>query len=333
MKKLNVLSLFDGLSCGQIALERVKIPIKKYFASEIDKYAIAVTQENYSNTIQLGDITKIKVKDLPEIDLLMGGFPCQDLSIAKKDRKGLKGKRSGLFYEMIKLHKKLKPKWFLYENVASMSKENKKIITDTLKKIDKKTYCIEINSSLLSAQNRKRLYWTNIQGVDQPKDKGILLKDILEKNVAEKYYLREKNDNYKSKVIMPDKSYCIEANYYKGTNIKNYFKRKKRQIITNINSAQSGRVYSTDGKSTTLNANGGGQGAKTGLYKEINRIRRLTPIECERLQTVPDNYTLSPHPVYKNKLMSDTQRYKMLGNGFTVDVIAHILKGIKNEIK
>ena len=175
MKLLRVLSLFDGISSGQVALERAEIPVEVYYASEIDKYAIQVTQKNYPNTIQLGDVTKIDFTQfIGKIDLLIGGSPCQDLSIAGA-RKGLSGERSGLFYKFVEALKVIKPKYFLLENNASMSNDNKEIISELLG-----VEPIMINSALVSAQNRKRLYWTNIPNVEQPKDKNILLQDILE---------------------------------------------------------------------------------------------------------------------------------------------------------
>jgi len=344
---VNVLSLFDGMSGAQLALNKAGIKHNNYYASEIDKFAMAVTQFRFPETIQLGDVSKINISDLPEIDLIIAGFPCTDLSIAKKDRKGLQGERSGLFREAVRLLKQIKPKWFLFENVASMSKKDRAIITDILDV--EPTF---INSALVSAQSRKRLYWTNIQDVEQPKDKCILLKDILEP-------LADVDDRMvvKQQVLKPVRTGAVGKGF------------------------QSDRVYSGEGKSVSLSANGGGMGARTGLYAVAQRgrylnergngvdikgagadtkqrmetsfseksnaitsaqkdsmlldvnddeyvIRKLTPIECERLQTVPDNYTLVPHPVYKDKMMSNTQRYKMLGNGFTIDVIAHILKGV-----
>lgn len=175
---MNILSLFDGISCGHVALERAGIKVDKYYAREIDKYAIQVTQKNYPDTIQLGDINDFEKWDLPQIDMIIGGSPCQDLSIAKKGRKGLDGERSGLFWRYVDCLKKFKPKWFLLENVASMPKEAKQLISETLG-----VEPIMINSALVSAQQRKRLYWTNIPGITQPEDKAILLKDVLESGV------------------------------------------------------------------------------------------------------------------------------------------------------
>lgn len=363
---MKVLSLFDGISCARVALERVGIPVESYFASEVDKYAIQISQKNYPDIIQLGDVKNfdnnkgIFIKEsklIEKIDLLIGGSPCQDLSIAKKNRKGLDGERSGLFWEYVRILKAVKPKYFILENVNSMPKEAKEIITEALG-----VEPIMINASLVSAQNRKRLFWTNIPNVTQPEDRGILLKDILENGDSDRL-----------------KSYCIDANYAKGANWKQYIEKGRRQLIRigSLNSGGQGdRIYSPNGKSVGLSALGGGRGAKTGLYaialtetrteeakklrsehmkktgkdfsprraKELvprkdekantittgvtkesliltnTQIRKLTPIECERLQGLPDNYT---------ERISNSQRYKCLGNAFNVDVVAHILSFIK----
>jgi len=309
---LNVLSLFDGISCGRVALERAGIKVDTYYASEIDKYAIKITQKNYPDTVQLGDVNNIDFTQfIGKIDLLLGGSPCQDLSIAKQNRQGLKGKRSKLFWKYVEVLNIVKPKWFIFENVASMKKADKDIITKELG-----VEPIMIDSALVSAQQRKRLYWTNIPEIEQPEDEHIYLQDILESGYTDRL-----------------KSYCIDANYFKGTNLKQYLEKKRRQIVFEkpfkvgqFNSGgQDDRVYAIEGKSVTLSANGGGRGTKTGLYY-VNLpngqyiIRKLTPIECERLQTLPDNYTEG---------ISNTQRYKCIGNGWTVDVIVHILKYIK----
>lgn len=309
---INVFSACDGISCGQKALENLGIKINKYYASEIDKYAIQIAQKNYPNTIQLGDIREIDISKLDKIDLLLGGTPCQDLSIAGS-RKGLNGSRSCLFFEYVRLLKELKPKYFLFENVASMKLTDKNIISEHLG-----VEPILINSALVSAQNRKRLYWTNIPNVTQPDNKNILLKDILESGLAPQ-----------------NKSYALTETYYKGA-FSDMVKKHTRTMVAEpirlghlqgLSNAQANRVYSIEGKSVCLNANSGGGGAKTGLYKidlpdGTYYIRKLTPIECERLQTLPDNYTEG---------VSDSQRYKMLGNGWTVDVISHILKGVLND--
>lgn len=307
---MRVLSLFDGISCARVALDRAGIPVEVYYASEIDKYAIQIAQKNYPDTIQLGDIVNITKEMVKDIDLIIGGSPCQDLSIAKKGREGLQGSRSGLFYEFVRLVKEIKPKYFILENVNSMPKEAKQMITDELWSIEP----VMINAALVSAQNRKRLFWVGkLVGnsyeqvkIEQPEDKGILLKDILEDNADGITYNRK--DGVGKKI---DKSHCLSASDWRGLN------RNQNQTAV------------------SLSANGGGWGAKTGpagthgstphLLKTImpdTTIRKLTPIECERLQSLPDNYTEG---------VSNTQRYKALGNAFNVDVIVHILKTTKGE--
>lgn len=286
-KEINILSLFDGISCGQVALERAGIIIDNYYACEIDKYAIQVTQKNYPNTIQLGDVTKIDFSQLKDIDLLIGGSPCQNLSICG-NRQGLKGSESKLFFEYVRALKELKPKYFLLENNSSMTKENRDIITSYMG-----VEPIEINSSLVSAQQRKRLYWTNIPNIQQPIDKKLYLKDIID-------YEFQGEDL---------------KNITKFNNIIEYTVNKPLRIGTIGKGGQGERVYSIKGKSINLTANGGGRGAKTGLYLINDTVRKLSPVECERLQALPDNYT---------DCISNTQRYKSLGNGWTVDVIAHI---------
>lgn len=303
----SVLSLFDGMSCGQIALNRVGIKYDNYFASEIDKHAIKVTQANYPNTIQLGDVTKVKGSDLPKIDLLIGGSPCQGFSFAGAGL-NFEDERSKLFFEFVRLKNELNPKYFLLENVK-MKQEFQDIISEQLG-----VKPILINSSLVSAQNRERLYWTNIPITELPTDKGILLKDII-----------------KDGQVLKDKSQTILATLYKE-NAKSMIKRNKQGllILKNIypKKGQNGNVYSIFGKCKTLSAGVGikGNGIGSSNAPKIESInsdgwRKLSPIECERLQTVPDNYT---------DCVSDTQRYKMLGNGWTVDVIAHIFGSLLN---
>ena len=321
MDAINVLSLFDGISCGQYALELAGIPVKNYYASEIDENCIKITQKNYPKTIQIGDVRNLTYNHLitlpcgaEQLDLLIGGSPCQDLSIAGT-RKGLEGNRSCLFWEFVRVLKTIRPKYFLFENVASMKNEDKEIITKTLG-----VEPILINSALVSAPTRKRLYWTNIPNVQQPENKGILLKDILENGIAPQ-----------------NKSYCLTETYHKAS-FSDFVKKHTRTMIAmpirlghleGRSNAQANRVYSIEGKSVCLNANGGGGGAKTGLYK-IDLpdgkyiIRKLTPIECERLQTLPDNYTAG---------VSNSSRYKAIGNGWTTEVIAHILKGMVEDGK
>lgn len=402
----NVLSLFDGMSCGQLALNRIGIKCEKYFASEIDKYAITVTQSNFPDTIQLGDIRNIKAADLPQIDLLIGGSPCQGFSFAGKQL-NFEDERSKLFFEYVRLLNELQPKYFLLENVK-MKQEYEDVISKYLGIAP-----IEINSNLVSAQNRRRLYWTNIGAkevglfgelistIPQPKDKNIFLKDIIENEVDEKYFLSEKMINY---ILEPNKSnrkleikngnekaYTLHTSQDKRADCTNYLaiyqrergfnpgslyenksptissnsfeqnnyllqKEIKQINQTNLKSNngtqpyQQDRIYHINGIAPSLSANKSDliiagdfrydegfrprKNGKTGTLKARERadescgqylsvnykFRRLTPIECERLQTVPDNYT---------NFVSDTQRYKMLGNGWTIDVISHIFEYLK----
>ena len=279
MKIDNVLSLFDGMSCGQLALDTLGIKVNNYFASEIDPYAMQIAKKNYPNTKHIGSVLDVKGSDLPRIDLLIGGSPCQSFSNAG-DGSGLDGK-SKLFWEFVRVLKETKPTYFLLENVK-MKKEWEKIITDTLG-----VEPIAINSRLLTAQNRPRLYWTNIPNVIQPIDRGIVLKDILVDQVEEKFYLSDKAIDYMSRLRNGKPRWEYHTN-------------------------------PLDGKSACLTANMY-KGVPYGVIKELKR--RLTPIECERLQSVPDNYTEG---------VSNTQRFKMLGNGWTIDVIAHILNEMRH---
>jgi len=275
----NVLSLFDGMSCGQLALDTLGIKVNNYFASEIDSYAIEIAKKNYPDTKHIGSVLDVKGSDLPRIDLLIGGSPCQSFSNAG-DGSGLEGK-SKLFWEFVRVLKETKPTYFLLENVK-MKKEWEKIITDTLG-----VEPIAINSRLLTAQNRPRLYWTNIPNVVQPIDRGIALKDILVDQVDEKFYLSDKAIDYMSRLRNGKPRWEYHTN-------------------------------PLDGKSACLTANMY-KGVPYGVIKELKR--RLTPVECERLQSVPDNYTEG---------VSNTQRFKMLGNGWTIDVIAHILNEMRH---
>ena len=307
---MKVLSLFDGISCGMVALERAGISVERYDAFEIDKYAIKVSEKNYPQIVHHGDVFGGNFADFEGYDLLLGGSPCTYWSIAKNGREttpdGIGGK---LFMEFVRALQESGCKYFLYENNNSIHQNIKDFISEQLG-----VQPIMINSALVSAQQRRRCYWTNIPGVCQPKDKGILLKDILESGVA-----------------WQDKSYCMTAAYNRAI-FWNTLQRSQRSMIAEPvrigqygNGGQEQRIYSVRGKSVTLSANGGGQGAKTGLFKiDLSDgdyiIRKLTPVEAERLQTLPDNYTEG---------ISKTQRYKCIGNGWTVDVIAHIFKGLK----
>jgi site-specific DNA-cytosine methylase len=292
---MNILSLFDGMSCGQIALDELKIPIDNYFSSEIDKFSIQITQKNYPNTIQVGDVIELKGSDLPKIDLLMGGSPCQGFSYAGKQL-NFNDPRSKLFFEFVRLLKETNPKYFLLENVK-MKKEYEDIITKYMG-----VEPIKINSSLLSAQSRPRLYWTNIPGIQQPKDKNISFNSILEDTVEEKYYYSEKAIPYLDRNPInrrfinysdTEKGNCLTTVYSKGMPYNVYVNLDKK--------------YCKDISYVELCS-------PNGIFKNTH-IRRLTPLECERLQTVPKNYTEGA---------SNNQRWKMLGNGWTVDVIKHI---------
>jgi len=466
---MNVLSLFDGISCARVALDRAGIEVNAYMSAEIEKNAIKISDKNYPDIIRVGSVVGLEVEG--QVDLLIGGSPCQDLSIAKKDRKGLGGDRSGLFWEYVRLKNECKPTYFILENVASMPKKDKDIITREMG-----VEPVMFNASLVSAQSRKRLFWTNIP-FTLPEDKGILLKDILQPD----------GEVDERMLVKGGKSACIDANYHKGSSVDHSIRKKVRTMVktaqtgrnetkklgyvndkdhqanrvyddngklpalasvcnsmvkigyigegeqygqggqahrvystegktptlssgpalilskhqqTNLrevdekahtlcatmwkgshangttlikvghigtSDGQANRVYDTEGKSVTLSANGGGLGAKTGLYKvgrEIgrrldengtradhsdnpiqrrietreddkcgtltsvtkdnlvvgDRIRKLTPIECERLQGLPDNYTEG---------IAMTNRYKCLGNAFNVDVVTHILSHLK----
>jgi DNA (cytosine-5)-methyltransferase 3A len=292
-----------------MALQKVGLEVNKYYASEIDKHAISISAKHVPCRIDIGDVrTLVELDD--RIDLLVGGSPCQDLSIAKKGRLGLDGHRSSLFWDYVRIRDLVKPKWFVLENVASMSKEDKETISKALG-----VEPILINASLVSAQSRKRLFWTNIPNVAQPVDRGVLLKDILQPDA-------EVDDRFVTK----GKAFCLTATYSHANTteagIRNSAEKKQRTLVKlghiGETDGQANRVYSVEGKSVTLSANGGGLGAKTGLY-DVGKIRKLTPIECERLQGLPDNYTEG---------VAMTNRYKALGNAFHVDVVAHILSYI-----
>jgi DNA (cytosine-5)-methyltransferase 3A len=271
--KINVLSLFDGLSCGQIALNKVGIQYENYFASEIDKYAIQVTQKNYPNTIQLGSITELKGEILPKIDLLFGGSPCQSFSRAG-DNTGFDGS-SKLFWEYVRVLKEVNPRYFLLENVI-MKKEWEDVITEALG-----VKPIEIASSKFVPQARRRLYWTNIPGVEQPEQVEYNVLDFID------------GDGFPS-----------------SCGVDRVFKRKN---IFNTLTATYWKGIRGSGRPAVSIDEGF-------LDDDRSKHRMLTPTECEKLQTIPLNYT---------DCVSKTQRYKMIGNGWTVDVIAHIFSFIK----
>ena len=385
---MNVLSLFDGMSCGRIALDRLGIPVDKYYASEIDKFAIQVSEANYPDIIRLGDVCDVKADDLEPIDLLIAGSPCQGFSFAGKQL-AFDDPRSALFFEFVRLLKECKPKYFLLENVR-MKKEFLDIISEQVG-------CepIFINSALVSAQNRQRFYWTNIPGIEQPEQRGIVLRDILE-TYPDSYTLMsdkftKRQEGKKCLVdINKEKAASLSAmEYVKNGRQGDYLACDNEGVPQDLSEThdtpkQIGtasdinghdilkRVYSPDGKAPTLTTNGGGNrepkvvtgGAirgraydkdgkrmdrdgisvanKTTQMLELRKDdksnaittvgkdslvvedevhwRKLTPIECERLQTVPDNYT---------DCVSNTQRYKMLGNGWTIETICHIFKNMQ----
>lgn len=323
---MNVLSLFDGISCAYVALQRAGLQVNKYYASEIDKNAITVSKSRVPCRIDVGDVRGITTME-DTIDLMIGGSPCQDLSIAKKGRKGLDGDRSGLFWEYVRIKNLVKPKWFILENVASMPKADRDIITKEMG-----VEPILINASLVSAQCRKRLFWTNIPNVTLPEDRGILLKDILQPDgeVDERMVInKELNKTAQTGRNETKKlGYVGEHDHQAKRVYDEEGKVPALNVVCNSmvkvghignTDSQGNRVYSAEGKSVCLSANGGGLGAKTGLY-DTGRIRKLTPIECERLQGLPDNYTEG---------IAISNRYKALGNAFNVDVVAHILSFIK----
>ena len=275
-----VLSLFDGMSAAQQALKELGVPITRYYASEIDNYAMQITSKNFPNTIQLGNVQGVEVKHLSLVpDLIVAGSPCQDLSFAGKG-KGLAGERSGLFFEAIRIIKEaraLNPNVkVLIENVK-MKQEHMDTMTDALSEaLGERVTPQLLNSRLVSAQNRQRLYWYNWETIEEPEDKGILLKDILE-------------DGY----VDRDKSYCIDANYYKNGNLKSYFQKRRRQLKFKDSSS-------------------------------FDNYSILSVSECERLQTFPDGYCDG---------VSNTQAYKMLGNSFCVETVKCILSPIVEELE
>jgi len=437
---VNVLSLFDGMSCGMLALDRLGIKVDKYYASEIDKYAMQVSAANYPEIIQVGDVCDLKSEDFKDIDLILAGSPCQGFSLAGKQL-AFDDPRSALFFEFIRLLKEIKPKYFLLENVR-MKKEFLQIISEQVSACYPEiTFGIDpifINSSLVSPQSRPRYYWTNIPGIEQPEERGIVLKDILEPDAEEpmysniyggfgekkprehygksvtiransgggsipniklkdlsKYYLSEKAIAYMNRsspkwtngktrkdiyikredqkgdcltanmhkgvpygVIettrpnilvddtndLPEKSQTIKSQYYKSS--KANFERSGTFHATGIPQklveikagAFRARSLDKNGKRVAWKDVKPKQVLETRKDEKSNSItsvqkdnvltkdevywRKLTPIECERLQTVPDNYT---------NHVSNTQRYKMLGNGWTIEVIAHILKNMEIE--
>lgn len=333
---MNILSLFDGMSCGQQALERAGIKYDKYFASEIKPHAIKVTQHNYPNTIQLGDIRNIKSSDLPKIDLLIGGSPCQDFSIANKERKGLNGQKSSLFYEYLRLLNECKPKYFLLENVR-MDDYSYNTISHLLG-----TFPVDINSSLVSAQMRQRSYWTNIGPTEydlfgmryctipQPIDKKIYLKDILENGFSEKrksMCLLESNSRPLSTPSKMAKRYFeigMANIIFKDS--ETFLRVKEATKIGFVDIAENEAVdlsYPTSktrrGRSMKDKSNCLLRNNEYFVFQD-NDIRYFTQTELERLQTVNEGYT---------SILSRNQAACLLGDGWTIDVIAHIFSYLK----
>lgn len=303
---MNVLSLFDGISCGQLALIKAGFKDFVYYASEIDKNSINVTQYNFPNTIQLGDVRNVNSSLLPKIELLIGGSPCQGFSFSGKQL-NFDDERSKLFFEFERILKETKPKYFLLENVI-MKKEYEEVITKCLG-----VEPIMINSSLVSAQNRVRLYWTNIPNIEQPEDKGIKLSDIIE------------FDNEKNPAAIRGRK------LFKATIVgrKINSEGKREDYNSNIPTIQCLEVRNSNmDKSnclTTVDKDNVLTSLEPGRYPDAfkNKLpfRYYTLKECCRLQTVPDNYF--------GDIVSESKGKKMLGNGWTVDVISHILKNIK----
>jgi|TARA_R110000803_G_scaffold127759_2_gene195129 DNA-cytosine methyltransferase len=323
---MNVLSLFDGMSCGQIALNNLGIKVDKYFASEIDKYAMEIAKKNFPDIIHVGNVEFVTKSMLNnKIDLIIGGSPCQGFSRAGKGL-NFEDPRSKLFFEFVRLIKECKPKYFMLENVK-MNKESRDIISEYLG-----VEPIYIDSALLSAQTRKRYYWTNIPNISEPIDKGIILKDIIQ--TTEELKGSEVDERM---VTNKGKAYCLTARY-SGATWWNSIERSQRTMIRiedkvcfpeatkkgyvaagigqgidiQYPNSQTRRGRLLKEKSHCIQAGSVNQG----IINEKYNWRKLTPIECERLQTVPDNYTEG---------VSNSQRYKMLGNGWTVKVIEHVL--------
>jgi site-specific DNA-cytosine methylase len=274
---INVLSLFDGISCGQIALERAKIEVDNYFASEIDKHANKVTMINYPNTIQLGDVTQVKGKNLSKIDLLIGGSPCQGFSFAGKQL-NFNDSRSKLFFEFVRILKETKPEYFLFENVK-MKKEYSNIISDYIG-----IQPIEINSSFFSMQNRKRLYWTNIPISQFNHNKSDCFNG---------YLYRLSHGFIKDEIKFFEKYPSLAAQS----------PATKYRIVIDLQKANNALLSNN-----------------MDLLRRSNDITRsATPEECEKFQTLPNSYT---------SILKKGERYKCIGNGWTVDVISHIFKGL-----
>lgn len=279
-----VLSLFDGVSCAMIALKRAGFRVDKYYACEIDDKAIKISKDNYPTIIQLGSVVDFKPSMITEqVDLLIGGSPCVDLSIMKHNRKGLEGDKSSLFYEYLRIMKEVKPRYFVLENVASMKQSERDIITKEMG-----VEPVLFNASLLSAQLRKRYFWTNIK-FELPKDKNILLKDIIQNGKVNDYFMGKNG-----------KALCLTSAY-----------NKKGGSITEIEKCKRGKYK------LNFIIKDGAEIEDDNITQ--NHIRKLSPIECERLQGIPDDYT---------SCVANTYRYIAIGNAFNCDVVSHILNNM-----
>lgn len=335
---MNVLSLFGGVECGYKAFEDNGIEIENYYSCEIDKYAKAITRYNISNVIDLGDVTQLK--EFPKVDILIGGSPCQDL---RPGRDGLKGTKSKLFYEYIRIKNEVKPSYFILENVGKMKEEDKQIITDLMGVEPQR-----INSNLVSVQNRDRYYWTNIPIESVPQNLGLNLIDILQplEEVDEKYiYTKRLSDKVKEtfKLTKNYIQYDVSGKGYKSQQDRIYpvsgkapcipsnQGHNKMNIVYKIN--KEGNLKKYQDKISTLTGSGNSEGnhSDMDILVQEGEFRRLTPLEAERAQTLPDNWTKyginEKGEVFE---VSDSQRFKCIGNGWTRKVITHLLKGLKD---
>ena len=318
---MRVLSLFDGISCGMVALERAGICVEEYYSSEVNETSIGISKYNYPDIIRLGDVTKLNTYNLPPIYILIGGSPCQNFSFAGTGKGAVTVKgvevtsleqylelkeqnfkfegQSYLFWEYVRILRDVKPKYFLLENVK-MAKKWEKVITDTLG-----VEPIMINSNLLSAQNRPRLYWTNIPNIEQPTDKGLFIKDVLDDEYTDKEVLSQK---------IIDRYQPVKSSYCVGTTKPEFRTIGQRDWVFGDNN-KMGCLVATDYKQP-----------KQVLHNGV--VRKISPIEAERFQTLDDNYTQFGEFGNVIKPISHTKRFECIGNGWTVDVIAHIFKGL-----
>ena len=343
---IKVVSLFDGISCGRVALEKTGYAVSSYIAFEIDKFAKAVSRYNFPDIEQCGNVLDADFSKYAGYDFVMGGSPCTFWSIANAGREISKGGMGWkLFMRFVEAVRQIKPRYFLYENVVSMPNNIRHYISQELGCAP-----ILINSALVSAQNRKRLYWTNIKGVTQPTDRGILLKDILESGMPyqDKSHCmtasyggavlwnsleRSQRSMVAEPIALTEKSQTILATMYKENALSMAKRRKMGLFVAEHAGAQGqgGKIYNVQDNFISLsNSYGVPMGKfKIDLPDGYYTIRKLSPIEAERLQTLPDNYTaLGIDDEGKTVKTSTTQRYKAIGNGWTVDVIAHILSHV-----